>query len=213
VGGDLDVSGTTTATGGLVVGSPSTCTAAEDTQLRFSSPGGLEVCNGALGMWLAARARPIFWEGGCSVDMNSGAWYYFCTDETTEETAVSSGYLTVSATTDANSTSTNTGRITVIVPGWYRITAQHGSSGATQTRSQLRKNGSAISYILLQNSTANWKTTYDTRLTWMDAGDFFNHRIYSNAGVNSNDDGDYTVDGVDYQRRNFVRVEYLGTDY
>ena len=47
----------------------------------------------------------------------------------------------------------------------------------------------------------------------MDAGDFFNVRVLTNGSTNTDDDGVYTVDGVDYQRRNYVRVEYLGTTW
>ena len=66
------------------------------------------------GRIVAAYPQPVFWQGGCSQDtVGNGNWYFVCTDETTHETAVSGGYLTVSPTSDSNATSDATGRITV----------------------------------------------------------------------------------------------------
>ncbi len=211
---DPPPSGVASVSGGLAIGTSSTCDASTDGVLRWQAPGGLEVCDGGTGRFVAAYPQPIFWQGGCSSDMvGNGNWYFFCTDETTHETAVTGGYLTVSPTTDSNATSNATGRITVQVPGWYRINVRHGTSGAANAYQQIFKNGSAISYSLQQNANTGWKNQTDSKVTYMDAGDFFNVNMLSNAGVNANDDGDYTVDGVDYQRRNYIRVEYLGTSW
>jgi hypothetical protein len=210
---DPPPSGDQSVPGGLSIGTSTTCDASTDGVLRWQAPGGLEVCDGGSTRFVAAYPQPVFWQGGCSQDtVGNGSWYFFCTDETTHETAVTGGYLTVSPTADNNATSSATGRITVQVDGWYRINVRHGTSGAANAYQQIFKNGSAISYSL-QNGNTGWKNQTDSKVTYMEAGDFFNVRMLSNSGINADDDGDYTLDGIDYQRRNYIRVEYLGTSW
>ena len=158
--GDLIVDGGTTATGGLKLGSPTTCDAANAGNLRWDATWGLQACDsqydnkGAQSYeWIAAAPRKALWSGGCTYQpAGQGGWANYCLDGTDFNTA--GDYLAV--------TNVGAGEITIKKSGFYRFnffTIQHGC-GSKHMR--LFINGAQRAYFH-NNDTDNagaWSSHY-----------------------------------------------------
>jgi subtilisin-like proprotein convertase family protein len=209
VTGDLTVDGT--ITGGLRLGNDgSACEEASKGTLRYQPPIGLEACDGT--NWVAALPRPVIWHGGCSVDL-SNDWRFFCLDRSVYDTATATGYLTVDDTTVGNSTADTTGRVTANIGGYYRVSWMVNGSNHTSKYTHLYLNGDPINYVLTQHDNNRWRVLSGSTIVKLEPDDYLNLRVFGNTGTNVDDDGGYTVGGVTYPRRNWLTIEYLGTDW
>ncbi|MCB9738331.1 MAG: hypothetical protein H6747_03620 [Deltaproteobacteria bacterium] len=168
--------------------------------------GGLEICNGAA--WVAAQPRPVFWQGGCSVNGNTG-WNYFCTDHTDYNTA--GRYLDVASGASGGSSSNATGRITAKIAGFYKIRFDNWGAGG-QHYYEVHKNGKVAFEGRNYNSGNSNNSLHFERVLWLDAKDYVNVRLYINNGTSWYG---AVVDTTKEKlaRSSWLRVEYLGHEW
>ena len=205
VKGDLIVDGTITSPGGINVNGALTigdtnkaCTKGLTGRLKFTTGKGLLACDGEF--WVAARAKPVLYRGRCTSNGSSGT-YYYCLNA--QEVNTATEYLTVNTTSSGSSSSSNTGRITIKIPGYYRF--HHSRDGYSHhCGAYLHRNGSQIHHVRYYNSGNIYCHTEATRIVWMNKADYFNLRFYSSG----NSPNWYSA-----ADRTFVEVEYMGTDW
>ncbi|MEY3014369.1 MAG: hypothetical protein RIT45_3104 [Pseudomonadota bacterium] len=205
--GDLIVKGGIASDNGLLIGDATAdCGATLSGRLRFAAPGGLEICNGT--DWVAAQPRPVFWQGGCTSNGNTG-WNYFCTDHTDYNTA--GRYLDVATVTSGSSTANTTGRITAKIAGYYRVVFTGWGSGS-QHYFELYKNGKVAAEGRHYNSGNSNNSLHFDRVVWLDAKDYLNLRLYISSGTNWY--GSVADTGKDkLARSSWLRVEYVGHNW
>lgn len=157
---------------------------------------------------MSAQPRPVFWQGGCTVNGNTG-WNYFCTDHTDYNTA--GRYLDVASVASGGSTSNETGRITAKIAGFYKIRFDNWGAGG-QHDDEVYKNAKlAFEGHNYNSGNSNYSLHFE-RVLWLDAKDYVNVRLYINNGTNwYGTVADTTKEKL--ARSSWLRVEYLGHEW
>ncbi len=204
----IQVKGNLITNGGLQLGSVTdACTDALKGRMRWDANEGTQVCNGV--EWVAAKPRPVVWQGGCSVDGTS-SWRYYCTDTADINTA--GRYLSASTAKTGSSTSNATGKITIKIAGYYKV--GFSSWGISHHRYfELYKSGAVILDGRNYNAgNTNNYLNFD-KVLWLDKGDYLNLRLYASGNNPSWYGTTVSSKSRTILRRSWMRLEYLGHEW
>jgi len=204
----IQVKGNLITNGGLQLGTTTdACSAALKGRLQWSDNEGTQVCNGT--EWVAAKPRPVVWQGGCSVD-GSSSWRYYCTDTADINTA--GRYLSASSTKSGSSTANSTGKITIKIAGYYRV--GFSSWGRSYQRYFELYKGSAM-VVDGQNYNAGNTNNYLNfdKVLWLNKGETLNLRLYSSGNSPSWYGTTVTSGNKTLLRRSWMRIEYMGHEW
>ncbi|MCB9738017.1 MAG: hypothetical protein H6747_02040 [Deltaproteobacteria bacterium] len=208
VGGAIKIASTT-----------GTCDAKHKGELRWTGGKGLVACDGAA--WVMAKARPVVYQGYCSLDRRyTSSWNWYCLNKTTVNTAGDyldiSTYAPPSGTTsngydaewhDGSNNSKKIGRITVKIAGWYRVRWHVRTQPYTQWDSAIYVNGSAVDYAQeIDDNSYNDMTRDHEKLVQLKVGD----RIEFRSDTNTDNSSSYVWFAG--PTNSFVEVEYVGSN-
>ncbi len=135
--GSINLGKDATIGGNLTLGKPGTCSAATLGSLSWDAKYGLRACHknwpksGAVSYkWVAAKASPVIWSGGCTSHNQQGGWRLYCLN------GVDYDY------SQSHFTRSTSGRLTINVSGFYRMKFYAIQHGCGQQDLAIRVNGS-----------------------------------------------------------------------
>ncbi|MBP48487.1 MAG: hypothetical protein CMH53_11165 [Myxococcales bacterium] len=205
----VQAKGTLLINGGLQLGTlNAACTPSLRGQMRWDALEGGQVCDGS--DWVTNAHRPVFWQGGCTVNGSTSNWYYYCTDQTDYNTA--GRYLDVASAKSGSSTSNATGRIKVKIAGYYKVS--FSSWGRSHNRYfELYKGSQVVAEGRNYNSGNSDNHMSFDKMLWLKKNDTVNLRLYSSSNSPNWYGNTATVDGKIMMLRSWMRIDYVGANW
>lgn len=210
----IAVKGNTYSTGGLKLGSTTTCNTVNKGMIRWTDGVGLQACNGTI--WVSKTTEPIIFQGYCSNSRRySSTWNYYCLNKQDINTA--SSHFTVSTYAPPGGTSSSTtydkywhtnsyksGRVTFKVAGYYRVVFKLRQRPYTVGGARILLNGSTVSYAYETKSAYHFNTLMNNRILYLKAGQYLEFVGYTNT-----DNGTAYAILAD-ATHSYVNIEFLG---